>query len=75
MKHISDRLARLVCSTYAIESMSYLTTGLLDEFQDQDVELEAAILKVIFHSSKYLDLQLYFMVTALRLGEPLERSN
>ncbi|XP_020803577.1 acyl-CoA dehydrogenase family member 9, mitochondrial [Drosophila serrata] len=38
-------LSRAACSVYAMESMLYLTAGLLDEFRSQDVTLESAITK------------------------------
>lgn len=31
---------------YAMESMVYLTTGLMDSYEKQDCELECAIVKV-----------------------------
>lgn len=46
MDLIKNRLAKSVCDTYAIESMTYLTTGLIDGYENQDVDLEAAMLKV-----------------------------
>lgn len=46
MDLIKNRLAKSVCDTYAIESMTYLTTGLIDRYENQDVDLEAAMLKV-----------------------------
>lgn len=46
MDLIKNRLAKTVCDTYAIESMTYLTTGLIDGYENQDVDLEAAMLKV-----------------------------
>lgn len=36
----------MTTSSYAIESMIYLTAGLLDNYENQDCELEAAIVKV-----------------------------
>lgn len=38
---------------YAIESTTYLTTGLVDQYENQDCELEAAIVKVISISLCY----------------------
>jgi acyl-CoA dehydrogenase family member 9 len=43
---IKIRSAKTVCAEYALESMIYLTAGLCDNYDAQDVELEAAILKV-----------------------------
>lgn len=43
---VSTRLSKISCDTYAIESMTYYTAGLLDEFDQQDTDLESGILKV-----------------------------
>ncbi|XP_055844455.1 complex I assembly factor ACAD9, mitochondrial [Episyrphus balteatus] len=57
-KHIST----LTTSTYAMESMIYLTAGLLDEFDQQDVGMEAAVTKyytltrLFENSSKSIDV-------------------
>jgi hypothetical protein len=40
------RVAKTVCAEYALESMIYLTTGMYDNYEDQDIEMEAAIVKV-----------------------------
>ncbi|CAH1373894.1 unnamed protein product [Tenebrio molitor] len=40
------KLGELTASLYAIESMVYLTAGLIDEYENQDTELETAIVKV-----------------------------
>ncbi|EDW77166.1 uncharacterized protein Dwil_GK22223, isoform A [Drosophila willistoni] len=50
-------LSRAMCSVYAMDSMLYLTAGLLDEFQGQDVTLESAITKY------YTIKQLYTIAT------------
>lgn len=67
--------SRATCSIYAMESMLYLTAGLLDEFRGQDVTLESAI-------TKYYTLgQLYSIATqnlsllgpgCLHSGQPSE---
>ena len=42
---IKDKVARMMCETYALESMTYLTTGLIDA-GIPDYSLESAICKV-----------------------------
>ncbi|KAH8372616.1 hypothetical protein KR009_001036 [Drosophila setifemur] len=54
-------LSRAMCSVYAMESMLYLTAGLLDEFRAQDVTLESAI-------TKYFTLQQLYQIASLKLG-------
>ncbi|XP_030381645.1 acyl-CoA dehydrogenase family member 9, mitochondrial [Scaptodrosophila lebanonensis] len=68
-------LSESMCSIYAMESMLYLTAGMLDEFKAQDVTLESAI-------TKYYTLkQLYRIATksltvigpkSLHTGQPGE---
>lgn len=43
---IREKLAKAACSIYAIESMIYLTTGIIDTYEKADVDIEAAIIKV-----------------------------
>ncbi|XP_001360554.3 complex I assembly factor ACAD9, mitochondrial [Drosophila pseudoobscura] len=65
--HIKDlemtrvHLSRAMCSVYAMESMLYLTAGLLDEFQGQDVTLESAI-------TKYYTLKQLYAIASDNLG-------
>lgn len=40
------RLSRAHCAAYALESMVYLTTGVLDEYDDADVDVETAAMRV-----------------------------
>ncbi|MBC7170884.1 MAG: acyl-CoA dehydrogenase family protein, partial [Polyangiaceae bacterium] len=42
---IKDKVARMACQVYALESMLYLTTGLMDA-KVHDVSLESAICKI-----------------------------
>lgn len=46
MKLVQVQLANATSSIYGMESMIYFTAGLLDEFENPDVGLEAAITKV-----------------------------
>ncbi len=48
---IKEKIARMMCETYALESMTYLTTGLIDAGV-HDYSLESAICKV-FGSETY----------------------
>lgn len=43
---MKNRIAKTVCSTYALESMLYMTTSLMDAYEGQDVDMETSILKV-----------------------------
>ncbi|KAH8250826.1 hypothetical protein KR038_001455 [Drosophila bunnanda] len=54
-------LSRAACSVYAMESMLYLTAGLLDEFRAQDVTLESAI-------TKFFTLRQLYEIATLNLG-------
>jgi acyl-CoA dehydrogenase family member 9 len=40
------RSAKTICAEYALESMIYLTAGMYDSYESQDLELEAAIVRV-----------------------------
>ncbi|TMW54527.1 hypothetical protein DOY81_000321 [Sarcophaga bullata] len=52
LESIQTHLAKSCLSIYSLESMIYMTTGLLDEFKSPDVGLEAAITK--YHGLKEL---------------------
>ncbi|XP_053678637.1 complex I assembly factor ACAD9, mitochondrial [Anopheles nili] len=52
---VRDQLARMASLIYAAESLIYMTSSLVDDFEDQDVELEAAITKV-FSTGNLLSL-------------------
>ncbi|XP_016958769.1 complex I assembly factor ACAD9, mitochondrial [Drosophila biarmipes] len=54
-------LSRGLCSVYAMESMLYMTAGLLDEFRAQDVTLESAI-------TKYFTLRQLYEIASQNLG-------
>uniref|UniRef100_A0A182XXS9 Uncharacterized protein n=1 Tax=Anopheles stephensi TaxID=30069 RepID=A0A182XXS9_ANOST len=43
---VRERLARMASIIYASESLIYMTASLIDDFESQDVEMEAAITKV-----------------------------
>ncbi|EDW10366.1 complex I assembly factor ACAD9, mitochondrial [Drosophila mojavensis] len=54
-------LSQAMCSIYAMESMLYLTAGLMDEFNNQDVTLETAI-------TKYYTLQQLYAISTQNLS-------
>lgn len=43
---IQEKLAKITCLTYAMESMAFLTAGMIDTYENPDCAVEAAILKV-----------------------------
>jgi acyl-CoA dehydrogenase family protein 9 len=43
---IQEKFAKITCLTYAMESMAYLTAGMLDAYENPDCAVEAAIVKV-----------------------------
>uniref|UniRef100_T1H6V0 Uncharacterized protein n=1 Tax=Megaselia scalaris TaxID=36166 RepID=T1H6V0_MEGSC len=66
---------QVVAPLYAMESMIYYTAGLIDEFEDQDVTLEAAVTKYYTSQNmfKIARAALDFMgPKALLKGEPSE---
>jgi acyl-CoA dehydrogenase family member 9 len=42
---IKEQLGALTCSYYALESMIYMTAGLVDIYENQDVEVESAMVQ------------------------------
>ncbi|XP_034111451.1 complex I assembly factor ACAD9, mitochondrial [Drosophila albomicans] len=54
------QLSQATCSIYAMESMLYMTAGLLDEFAGQDVTLESSI-------TKYYTLQQLYTIASQSL--------
>ncbi|GJQ86286.1 hypothetical protein Trydic_g8982 [Trypoxylus dichotomus] len=48
---VQAKIGELSVALYAIESATYMSAGLLDQYENQDCELEAAIVKLI--STKY----------------------
>ncbi|XP_014790047.1 complex I assembly factor ACAD9, mitochondrial [Octopus bimaculoides] len=51
---IKEKLANIAVNIYVMESMAYMTSGIIDSYPDVDVSLEAAIVK-IFSSEKAWD--------------------
>ena len=43
-----EKFARLAITTYVMESMAYMTAGTLDAYEEPDLSLEAAIVKVLY---------------------------
>lgn len=44
---IQEKFAKMACTIYAMESMAYLTAGMLDSYAEPDCAMEAAMVKVI----------------------------
>ncbi|XP_014680993.1 PREDICTED: acyl-CoA dehydrogenase family member 9, mitochondrial-like [Priapulus caudatus] len=51
---IKQKFAKMSVSCYAMESMAYLTAGMLDSGERPDCSLEAAIVKAVFELTKLL---------------------
>ncbi|GFS26373.1 very-long-chain specific acyl-CoA dehydrogenase, mitochondrial protein [Elysia marginata] len=43
---IQEKFSKLAITTYAMESMAYLTAGTLDSYDDPDMSVEAAMVKI-----------------------------
>jgi acyl-CoA dehydrogenase family member 9 len=43
---IKEKVAKISMDVYAMESMAYLTAGILDSYTDPDCAMEAAMVKV-----------------------------
>lgn len=43
---LREAIGKHTCSIFALESMLYLTTGILDEYDNSNIDLETAIFKV-----------------------------
>uniref|UniRef100_A0A182W5I5 Acyl-CoA dehydrogenase family member 9, mitochondrial n=1 Tax=Anopheles minimus TaxID=112268 RepID=A0A182W5I5_9DIPT len=54
---VREQLARMASIIYASESLIYMTASLMDDFENQDVEMEAAITKV-FTTGSLLNLSM-----------------
>uniref|UniRef100_A0A182RHH5 Uncharacterized protein n=1 Tax=Anopheles funestus TaxID=62324 RepID=A0A182RHH5_ANOFN len=54
---VRQQLARMASIIYASESLIYMTASLMDDFENQDVEMEAAITKV-FTTGSLLNLSM-----------------
>ncbi|KAJ6640067.1 Complex I assembly factor ACAD9, mitochondrial [Pseudolycoriella hygida] len=69
-----NSLAKAVSDIYALESMIYLTAGIFDDYENADVDLETAVVKVFAQRSllRVATLPLNFMgPKAIVNGEPL----
>lgn len=51
MELLQQKISKVATNIYALESMVYLTAGLMDAFDDQDVDMECAIVKYFALSS------------------------
>lgn len=54
---VQEKVAEVACASYAMESMVYLTAGLLDGYENPDCTVESSILKV-YSTEKCLGLLL-----------------
>lgn len=45
MVYVRNTLAKLSCDIYGLESMIYLTTGIIDQYDNPKVDMESAITK------------------------------
>lgn len=52
-----NSLSKAVCDTYALESMIYLTAGIIDGYENADVDLETAIIKVCQYVGRNIELR------------------
>ncbi|KAJ8302027.1 hypothetical protein KUTeg_021014 [Tegillarca granosa] len=43
---IQEKFAKMAITTYAMESMAYLTAGIIDQYEEPDLSVEAAMVKV-----------------------------
>lgn len=43
---IQEKFAKMACTVYAMESMAYLTSAMLDTYEEPDCAMEAAMVKV-----------------------------
>lgn len=43
---IQEKFAKIGCLIYAMESMAYLTAGIIDQYEEPDIPVEAAMVKV-----------------------------
>lgn len=55
--YAQEVIAKMTTTLFAIESMIYLTTGLEDQFQDQDISVESAIVEA--YSARECVAQVY----------------
>lgn len=43
---MQEKFARMTVTAYAMESMAYLTAGIIDMYEEPDCSVEAAMVKV-----------------------------
>ncbi|XP_046403316.1 complex I assembly factor ACAD9, mitochondrial-like isoform X2 [Ischnura elegans] len=51
---IQEKFAKIACKIYAMESMAYLTAGMIDNYEDSDIAAEAAIVKVFSSENSWI---------------------
>lgn len=68
-------MSKLACDLYALESMIYLTAGIVDSYENPKIDLESAIVKSfsLETMSRAVELLLDFPATSFVIkGHPLE---
>lgn len=56
---IQEKFAKMACTVYAMESMAYLTSAMLDTYEEPDCAMEAAMVKVILNAT---DMHAFFFL-------------
>ena len=46
MLSVQEKFARVALDVYAMESMTYMTAAIMDHYEEPDVSVESAIVKV-----------------------------
>ena len=46
MLSVQEKFARVALDIYAMESMTYMTAAIMDHYEEPDVSVESAIVKV-----------------------------
>lgn len=52
-------IGKYTCSIYALESMLYLTTGIMDKYDNTNIDLETAIFKVKIKHNRRISTYFY----------------
>lgn len=76
MENVRERLGMLTCNYYVLESMLFMTSGLLDIYEDQDSNVEAAMIKAFALEmlTSFTNTPLHMIAgEAVSKSEPFER--
>lgn len=75
MELLKEKLSKVMCAAYVLESMIYLTAGIHDDYESADIDVETAIIR-IFAQQQLFDaatIALDFMgPKSLIAGQPTE---